>query len=687
MPINRLFIAEKPSVGKAVAARLGVVKSNGTHIECKGGDVVTWCFGHLYEQAPPDFYNEDWKTWKMEHLPMVPPKWKLLPKSDAKAQIAAIKKLLADTCTVVNLGDCDAEGELLVSEVLEVQGWKGPTLRLWLAAMDDTSIDKALKSMKDAKETYPLKLSAEARSRADWLIGMNLTRAYTIVGRNSGGDGVLSVGRVQTPTLALVVRRDLEIENFKARHYFEVFGDFKTDAGSIRAKWLSPSEGAGIDEEGRVMDRKVADAVVAKVKGKAGKVTFFESKKGAQGAPLPFSLSALQAAASAKFGMSAKKVLDVAQSLYETHKLTTYPRTDCQYLPESMHAEAGTVLSALAATYPTVAGLIGKASARIKGAAFNDKKVTAHHGIIPTSARGSTAKLSTDEARLYDLICRHYIAQFFPDFEYLQNTVEFTVEAERFRASGRQTVKAGWKEVFGSAADEDESEAEDTQNVPVLNKGTSAHCLTCSVVAKETKPPSRFTEGTLIKAMANIAAHVTDPAIKKLLKESAGIGTEATRAGMLETLKYRGFLEAKGKQLISTAKGRALIKALPDVLTYPDLTAMFEQRLSEIRSKDVSPEEFMTKQVAFVQKLVTEAKGTSLTVAAAHPCPDCGSALRRIKKKDGSYFWGCSAFSTNGCRFGASDVKGKPDLGGNGTPADKAATSRKAPAKKATTKR
>jgi DNA topoisomerase III len=666
MAISRLFIAEKPSVGKAVAARLGQLKSHGTHIECKNGDVVTWCFGHLYEQANPDYYNEEWKTWKLEHLPMVPKVWKLLPKKEAKAQIAAIKKLLAETKTVVNLGDCDAEGELLVSEVLEDMKWKGPTLRLWLAAMNDDSIDKALKSMKDAKETYPLKLSAEARSRADWLIGMNLTRAYTIAGRNNGGDGVLSVGRVQTPTLALVVRRDDEIDNFKAKNYFEVFGDFKTASATVKAKWLSPKEGVGIDAEERVVDRNLADAVVAKVKGQPAQVSLFESKKGAQGAPLPFSLSALQATASAKFGLSAQKVLDIAQSLYETHKLTSYPRTDCQYLPESMHADAKDVLAALAATYPALASLIGKANAKVKSGAFNDKKVTAHHGIIPTNARASISRLSADEAKVYDLICRHFVAQFYPNHEFLQNTVEFTVAAERFRASGRQVVKPGWKEVFGAGLADEEDEGEDKQAIPVLNKGDKAHCLTCAVVAKETKPPSRFTEGTLIKAMANIAAYVTDPAIKKLLKESAGIGTEATRAGILETLKTRGFVTAKGKQLISTPKGRALVRALPDVLTFPDLTAVFEQRLGEIRTKEVSPEEFMAKQVGFVTKLVGDARGASVAIEPAHKCPDCGSALRRIKKKDNSYFWGCSAFSTKGCRFGCSDLKGKPDLGGKG---------------------
>ncbi|MBL0427742.1 DNA topoisomerase III [Ramlibacter alkalitolerans] len=664
--MTTLFIAEKPSMGRAIAARLKPVRNAPGFIECAGGKIVTWCVGHVFENAAPDDYDEELKKWSFDALPIVPKSWKLLPKDSAKAQIRVIKDLLAKATNVVHAGDADQEGELLVYEPLEQLKYKGPVQRLWLSAMDDASIDKALATLKPGAATYPLKTAAEARSRVDWLIGMNLTRAYTLAGRRAGGQGVLSVGRVQTPTLGLVVRRDLAIENFKPRDYFEVFGTFKVGATNVRAKWLSPKEGAGIDEEGRLLDRKVADALVAKVTGRPGKVSAFESKKQSQGAPLPFSLSALQSAASAKFGMSAQKVLDTCQALYETHKLTTYPRSDCQYLPDSMHAEAPTVLRAIAKSYPALAALAGRASASKKSGAFNDKKVSAHHAIIPTLSGGDTSRLSKDEQQIYDLICRHYVAQFFPDFDYLQNSVEFETMGEKFAATGRQVLKPGWKEVFGASADEEDDD-QDKQAIPTCSKGDSAPCVKAEVAAKQTKPPARFTEGTLIKAMANIQAFVTDPAIKKLLKESAGIGTEATRASILETLKNRKFLETKGKQLISTPAARALIAALPAVLTQPDLTAIFEQRLEEIR-QGASSDEFLTKQVAFVTKLVGDAKGSSVSVVAApqYKCPICDKALRRIPKSPGGFFWGCSGYRETGCKGSASDKNGKPDFGSGG---------------------
>ena len=650
----RLFIAEKPSVGKAIAARLGGGGNKGGYIEA-GGDVVTWAFGHLFEQAPPDAYKPEWKNWAFSTLPMVPEAWLLLQKPDAAAQIKIIKGLLKKATSVVHAGDPDDEGELLICEILENAGWTGKTSRLWLSAMDDASVDKALKNLADASKTYPMKLAAEARSRADWLIGMNLSRAATLKSREAGGQSVLSVGRVQTPTLALVVNRDREIENFKPRDYFEVMGDFKFGPAGLVARW-QPTPGAPyLDEESRVLDKKVAEGVAAVVKGAASVVTAFDTKEGKQAAPNPFALADIQSAASAKFSFTAQHTLDICQALYETHKVATYPRTDCGYLPESLHTEATRVLSGLTAGFPSLKGVVTGANVSLKHPAFNDKKVTAHHGIIPTGA-GSPNGLSPDEQKVFGLIARRYIALFYPEFRYLQTTIAIEVAKHVFGTTGRVVKDPGWKVVLTDAAKDEEPP------LPLLKKGDTGVCANSGVVAKQTKPPSRYTEGTLLKAMENIAGYVTNPEIKKLLNGAGGLGTPATRASMLETLKKRAFLEVQNaKFLVSTEVGRQFIAGLPTELTKPDLTAAYEKRLADIRSGSGNPAEFISKQAAVVAALVVRIQQGAATFGGsstpAHPCPACGKALRKIKGPKGN-FWGCTGYPT--CKHTAEDARGKP---------------------------
>ena len=337
----KIVIAEKPSVGKTIAKFFGATKAGDG---CITGDnvVVTWCFGHLLEQAMPEDYDMKYKAWSMDLLPIVPTDWKMTEKEDCKKQIKIIGGLLKGATEIIHAGDPDREGQLLVDEVLERFSCKKPVKRLWLAALDDDSIKKAIGSMKDGKQYHSLKLAAESRARADWLVGMNLTRAWTNHGRKFN-HGVLSVGRVQTPTLGMIVKRDLDVEAFKSRDFYQVEGLFP-----FPTKW-QPQDTIRLDEEGRLLDRAIADAIALKLKGKPAKVIKYESKECKQAAPLPYSLSALQQKASSKYGFSAQEVLDIAQELYETHKVTTYPRTDCRYLPESMHAEATEILKSLGA--------------------------------------------------------------------------------------------------------------------------------------------------------------------------------------------------------------------------------------------------------------------------------------------------------------------------------------------------
>ena len=659
----RLFIAEKPSLGKAIAQYLPVRGSPGgpagkppTHIVA-GDDVVTWCFGHLLEMAQPEDYSEAFKKWDFELLPMVPSEWRLIPKDDAKGQIKAIKELLAKADEVVNAGDPDREGQLLVDELLEHLGNKRPVKRIWLAALDETNVRKALGDMHDNARYQNLKASAEARQKGDWLVGMNLTRAYTLAGRQSGYDGVLSIGRVQTPTLALVVNRDLAIENFKPKDFFGVTASINAAGGAFNARW-KPSDSVTVDDAGRVLDRAIADAVAGKVAGQAGQVVKFEASEKKQAAPLPFSLSSLQATANKKLGLSAQDVLDIAQELYEA-KLTTYPRTDCNYLPEAQLVDAAAIIAGLPDDY---AELVKLAEPSLKSAAWNDKKITAHHAIIPT---GQRAELKGKQAQVFDLIVRAYLAQFFPAYTYRQTSIVLDLAGETFTASGKVPLSPGWKVVFGAAAEEDDDANEDgkddKQTLPALKNGEAVTCKAAKVEGKKTTPPARFTEGTLIQAMTNIHQLVEEPELKKRLKETAGIGTEATRAGIIETLKKRGFIAEKGKQVISTDPGRKLILALPDAVKNPGLTGLFEQVLDGIADGRVSPAQFLAKQLEFVSKYVEHAKGANLGLSAAHQCPVCKEGHLRRRTSDNGVFWGCSRYQ-EGCKTTFKDKVGKPDV-------------------------
>ena len=618
----RLFIAEKPSLGRAIAQYLAVKgtpqggQGRGvTHIVA-GDDVVSWCFGHLLEMAEPDDYNEAYKRWSFNTLPIVPTEWRLLPRESAKVQINVIKLLLAKCDIVVHAGDPDRVGQLLVDELLEHLGNTKPVQRIWLSALDESNVRKALANLKDNTSYANLKASAEARQRGDWLVGMNLTRAYTLAGQQGGYQGVLSIGRVQTPTLALVVNRDLSIENFNPRDFYAVVATIQADKGDFLARW-KPSEDVPVDESGRVIDQAIAEAIVTKTTGKAGTVVSFVAAKKKQAAPLPFSLSTLQAMANKKLGLGAQEVVDIAQSLYES-KLTTYPRTDCNYLPESQIGDASKILASLPAEYEE---FIKQADTSLKSAAWNDKKITAHHAIIPT---GHRASLAGKQQQVFDLIVRAYLAQFFPAFTYCETSIVLNVEGETFTASGKVPLLPGWKIVYGAMDEESTSGTKydaAKQTLPLVKKGECVECKNAKVEFKKTTPPARFTEGTLIQAMTNIHNLVEDPELKRRLKETAGIGTEATRAGIIETLKKRIFIAEKGKQIISTTAARCLIAALPTSVKSPGLTGLFEQLLDGIADGRFTMEQFLKKQSEFVTKLVNHAKTSDLGLAPAYPCP------------------------------------------------------------------
>ena len=615
-----LYIAEKPSLGKAIAAQLpGPRQASRTHIECGSHVTVTWAFGHLYEQAEPDAYLPDSvpkngkgkKRWRLEDLPIIPQAWQKIPKGEAREQLAAIRALLKTAAEVVNAGDPDREGQLLVDEILDAMHWRGPTKRIWLAALDPASVQKALANLKDNTAYRPLRDAAEARARADWLVGMNLTRAYTL---KSSGQGVVSVGRVQTPTLGLVVRRDLEIEQFAPVTFYVPQVTFRHSNGTYKATWKAPATADGLDAEGRLINLPSAQAIITAADHQPGTVKAFDAEDASEAPPLPFTLSRLQAVASSRHGLSAKATLDAAQSLYEDHKLTSYPRTDCPYLPESQMSDARMVLAAVARVNPAMDGLVKGADLSLKSGAWNDKKIGAHHGIIPTSHdQVALSALSEIERQVYDLIVRAYLCQFYPPYRFTKTVTITQCAGHEWEAKGRTQLAAGWRAVLGGQ----EKPAEDVQALPLMKVGDQVEWVDGRVDHRQTKAPPRFTDGTLIAAMSAVHKLVQDPKIKARLKETSGLGTEATRANILETLVKRGFIERKGKTLLSTETGRILIAALPPALTDPGVTGLWEDALAEVAAGNRTLDEFETQQRAFVVKRVEAAKaGAALAMPA-----------------------------------------------------------------------
>ncbi|EEH1519863.1 DNA topoisomerase III, partial [Salmonella enterica] len=492
------------------------------------------------------------------------------------------------------------------------------------------------------------------RSRADWLIGMNLTRLFTLKGREAGIGNVLSVGRVQTPTLAIVVQRDREIENFVAKPYFEVIATLAVNGAAFPAKWVPAAQYC--DEEKRCIQPGVVAQVVELCRQTpTGAVIDSQTERKKQSAPLAFSLSSLQQACSRHWGMPAQTVLDIAQKLYETHKLTSYPRTDCGYLPVSMREEIPQVLSAVVGTDPALQPVVAQLDTQFVSRIWNDKKITAHHGIIPTKHTGDLSKLSDEERNVYQLVRLHYLAQFMPLMEVDATEATFNIGGQLFRTRGNVVVKAGWKSLFGKMADDDEKG--DEAVLPAMQAGQVCQVQGAEQRAQQTRPPAPYNDGTLIAAMTNAAAFVTDAALKKVLKENAGIGTEATRAGIIDTLVKRGFLVREKKALRSTPLGRSLVDVLPGTLTNPGLTALWEQMLDEVAAGRVSLDDFMAKQSQWVSQLVAQGKSQPLAmqVPPSPPCPVCGGKTSQRKGKNGS-FWGCLNYP---------DCKGIVGDGGN----------------------
>ncbi len=546
----------------------------------------------------------------MLDLPIVPERWKLAPRKSSAKQLAVVRKILKSASSLVHAGDPDREGQLLVDEVIHYLKFpvnRAPIQRLLLRDLNPSAVSRALKNMRNNREFAPLSVSALARSRADWLYGMNMSRAYTLLGQKAGYQGVLSVGRVQTPILGLVVRRDEEIENFVAKPYYIVDAHIPHESNVIVARW-KPSEACQPwqDEAGRVLKRELAAQVATKITKQPATVVECTRRQSKQAPPLPYSLSALQIDAAKRYSMTAADVLATCQSLYEKHKVITYPRSDCRYLPEEHFAEAKTVLHAIDHGCYALKSAVSGANTSLRSKAWNDKKVSAHHAIIPSSKQFSPGSLNSREQQIYQLIARQYLIQFYDSARSMQASLAFSICGGRFVANTVALLSPGWRALFPPP-----KKSDNPAYVPELAQGTMLLCTKGVLQEKSTEAPKPFTEATLLLATTGIARYVRNNELRKILRDTDGIGTEATRAGIFETLFRRELLRRATSSIHATLAGKGLIAALPAAASYPDMTAEWEQKLSQMAQGQFDYQPFMSALETHIGELMNDVQSAS----------------------------------------------------------------------------
>jgi DNA topoisomerase-3 len=660
--VKTLVVAEKPSVARDLADALpGSFKNEEAYYE---GDeyVVTFAVGHLVELVNPEDYDERLKKWRMADLPIVPDEFKLQPRdAKAKKQLKAIHKLMKrdDVERIINACDAGREGELIFAYIYETAEIDKPVERLWINSMTKQAIRDGFEKLRPGEELQSLEAAARSRSEADWLVGMNATRAATIRGRAWVG-GVVSLGRVQTPTLAMMVKREREIQAFTPEPY-----------RLVRTQFDPRYEGLWFEgDETRIFgDLTRAEQIVEKVTGKDGTIEKLERKEQSERPPLLYDLTSLQRDANRRFGFSARRTLQAAQSLYEDKKAITYPRTSSRYLSGDMvpllkpTAETLEPIGEYAAAARYVLGLDRLPLQRV----VNDARVDDHHAIIPTDVEHDLERFSPDERRIFDLVARRFLAVFHPAARYQRTEVVTLVEEERFRTRGKITLEPGWRGVYGLEADVDKqagaaAKDDDAENesaeLPQLEQGQTVRCLSAEFEDKQTRPPPRYTEATLLSAMETAGKRIDDEELREAMKES-GLGTPATRAETIETLIRREYIERAGKDLQPTPKGLQVITMLEEhPLTSPELTGDWEKRLSDIEHGKGDRKEFIqgivdlttqtVEQIAALDKEKLRPERVELG-----PCPRCGAETGEIIKEN-SRAYGCTSWKSReepGCGF------------------------------------
>ena len=694
--METLYIAEKPDIANAIAGYLwpsGGYKK-GTGFYRKDDTVVSWAVGHLLELATPEVYDRRYASWKNYRI--FPKIWKHEVIARSGAQFKVLAGLLKTADVVIHAGDPDREGQLLIEEILHYCGYQGKVQRLLINAKDDVSIKRAFASVEDNAKYENLYAAGLARQQADWLVGINLTRCYSTCASKFSPGAVWNIGRVKVPTLALVVNREKEIRNFKVRKYYELKAAFTKEGIHFTALWQPDGKRIALDEEGRLLEKRIAEAVREKVLPADGIVQKVTRKKGTEAPPLPYSLDTLQVEANARFGISPRLALSTVQSLYEK-KYVSYPRSDCNYIPWAQHKDAYRILQKLVSR--SVRGA-EQADPALRSRAWNDKKVTAHHAIIPTGE--IPQQLSATEEKIYNMIAERYVMQFYLPCEFETISFEILLTDELFKGSGKVILKPGFKAVFGrqekatsagdgKSAGADESNEAENLTLPELAKGENlGKPDAVDLLEKETKPPKRFTEGTLLAAMANIYRFM-DPKNpnREKLKEVKGIGTPATRDTIISELQgirnnkktQMPFMEKEKKELVPTELGFQLIDNVDITLTKPDTTAEMEYALTEIAQGEGSVEKFTQEIYDTINRNIAYAETHQFPGYVMVKCPLCktGNLVKHFSLKTKKAFFVCD---NKDC---VSPVTGKPvyyNVDKNGQPVMKQAEA--APAKPCT---
>ena len=617
-----LVLAEKPSVGRDLAKVLKCNQNKGSYIE-GNKYIVTWAMGHLVGLLDPEGYDDKYKQWKMETLPMLPKYMKLTVLKKTGKQYNEVKKQLLrkDVSDIVIATDSGREGELVARWILEKSGVKKPLKRLWISSQTNKAILEGFKNLKDAKEYDNLYKAAVCRAEADWLVGLNVTRALTCK-----YNAQLSAGRVQSPTLAMIVNREEEIRNFKPVDYWTL----NAEGNGFALTWVSNKGNNSTFKE------EVADSILNKCKGQNGEVTEVKKTTKKKYSPALYDLTELQRDANKIWGYSAKQTLNIMQRLYENHKVLTYPRTDSRYVTSDIVATIPERLKAVSfGEYRAAAESLLKSGVKANKNYVDNSKVSDHHAIIPTEEKGSLANLSTEEKHIYDLVVKRFLSVLMPAYEYEQTTVVVNIAGETFTAKGNITKSKGWKRLYYNLKDE-----EDSQELPELKSGDKITVASVNKVKKQTTPPARFNEATLLSAMESPQKYVNlgkDAA--KTLNETGGLGTVATRADIIEKLFNSFVIEKKGKDIYPTSKGKQLIALVPEDLKSPLLTAKWESQLDNIAKGKANDKKFVADMKGYATKLVEDVKGGTAKFhhdnATGSKCPNCGKYLLEVKGKNG----------------------------------------------------
>ncbi|NBG87270.1 DNA topoisomerase III [Isachenkonia alkalipeptolytica] len=624
-----LVLAEKPSVGRDIAKVLRANKKNHSHME--GPEyIVTWALGHLVTLQTPEKYDKRYQSWNMEDLPMLPEPMKLEVIPQTSKQFGQVKKLMhrKDVKTIVIATDAGREGELVARWIIQEAGVKKPIKRLWISSVTDGAIKKGFANLKEGKDYYNLFQSAVARSEADWIVGMNATRALTCK-----HNAQLSCGRVQTPTLAMIGQREEEIQNFTPKSYYGL----KLAAKGVSFTWFDEKSGSN-----RTFSKEKAENVLKKVEKEKALLSDIQKQKKKQMPPALYDLTELQREANKRFDFSAKETLRIMQGLYESHKVLTYPRTDSRYLSSDIVETLEERVKAVAlGNYQSAARKILQKPIKGNKNVVNDQKVSDHHAIIPTEERVQISKMSDSERKIYDLVVKRFLSVLMPPFEYEANTVKISLGGETFLAKGKKVISPGWRSIEKDMDKREDSEDQEDQQLPEFKKGEDLGIKSLQITEGKTTPPGFFNEGTLLSAMENPKKYLTGTGkkLEKALSETGGLGTVATRGDIIDKLFNTFLIEKKGKDIRITAKGKQLLSLVPKDLKAPDLTANWEQKLSDIAAGKLSKKDFVSEMKAYTKIVVKDVKSSSATFKhdniTGNRCPECDKYLLEVKGKRG----------------------------------------------------